>query len=1448
MANASKTTNNITEDKVLRLPSKVTRDVINLLGDYYKGIHLEKLPIDKLVKDNDLLNDDDLQSYHKGEWKHANANDFHIDMDKINSIKTGNMPFVIKKKDGRLLISDGRHRTRAAYNDGYTHVEFPTYTEESLNEFFDKLDKYDGADIYATDSAYQLKNTIEKSKIPLRIYLWKNTYYFCSAVEDMTHDGMMQFTKDSGYSDWSDDSFKYRDYMVFLPKYKIDYYDTSLGSDDYFDCRVYPFGVMYVRDKNAYSNSLFKALGEPLREIHFDEVKNTVKISTKDKVYNFDANDIGGPYSALDVKLEALNEDKEDYQKKFDERTHAHIDRVNKYAKKINKEYPHHDVDKFNELYAGYSLMSKENVTEEEQKLIDDATFKHVLNNEHHCEHWCNPKDIKGFSRNNPTPHGCLDCSKMPEYALEEMCCDWCAMSEEFNNTPFEWYEKNKDTRWHFNEEQDKFILDTLHKLWDKSVHENLNESKQDIEKFRQWAGDELANRFFAVKDRLSGQYKDIYYWMSEENKQYNHMITSDYWKDRQEQAREYAHSDVISTLDGMISDIEITPTKRERDKLAKEGSKKIYEDARWLVVKINTYEASVKYGKHTQWCITGINSQDGDELGGIGGRYDFNDHSSEAKIYFYIDKQNNEKYALEIKSKTSWVLYDSEDFILVGRGSLFNNTLDEIGGDYWYAEDAGGIHPNFPTVQGLPDINAQYEIQARRDGYEGQVIAESLLLEKNRQDLLNKSRASDNYSSKDRQGENRYTRRLKSQIANSVRDYNRIDMDAFWKGDILDFDVRVHGETDDYVVSLDFSNILRRIQQEVSSNKNRLEFKCVLRALVGAFNSDSDLLVSCTCLHPDTKIKLLDGTNPTVEELEKRFNAGEKLYVYSADAKGDFKPGEVEKVWVTKRTTEFIKVTLDNGEEVITTPDHPYMLRDGTYRFADSLQVGQSLMPMYFNTANGYTLVKMNSEANGWCSVYKEVAKYYKQDEINEAEKRAKPEDNMSYKVAIHHADFNKCNNTPENLRVMTAREHFDYHASLTFDSLPKEKQEYIRQVSSENLKRMNANPTDAMIESRKRFTELGRLRNYDEDRKQQQSEIMKKVRKEYYDNMSEDESNRYKSIMSESTKNIWKRGCFNTQKFHEARIREGKRLLSNKDNQDKMMKCKMLKTLQSMIDDKVDLTEDNYNQYRKKNHSSIVAKYFKSFNDMISYFNLNHKVVKVERITLDETPVYDIKVKDWENFVVDAGVVLHNCPDWKYRQAYWATKGGYNSGQPQPSNGMAIANPNDTKGAGCKHVNLVLSNLDWMMKIASVINNYIKWTRDNMGRNYADYIFPKVYGMPYKKAVQLSLLDKEDKFGDAILPSDIDTINQAIERGMIGKDDQGKFVKGNEYRFQKTTKHQPEDNPDQMKLDLDNEEEDKEVNKSVTDIEKEKNVRFTKDEPQEPEEDKEANIKFEK
>ena len=93
-------------------------------------------------------------------------------------------------------------------------------------------------------------------------------------------------------------------------------------------------------------------------------------------------------------------------------------------------------------------------------------------------------------------------------------------------------------------------------------------------------------------------------------------------------------------------------------------------------------------------------------------------------------------------------------------------------------------------------------------------------------------------------------------------------------------------------------------------------------------------------------------------------------------------------------------------------------------------------------------------------------------------------------------------------------------------------------------------------------------------------------------------------------------------------------------------------------------------------------------------------------------------------------------------------------------------------------------------MMKVASVINNYIKYCKNNLQIIYADYIFPKVYGVPYKQAVQMDLFIDFDENDSPLIPSDIKTLDTVIGQGFRGKDDKGKFVKGNEFRFQKKEK----------------------------------------------------------
>lgn len=69
--------------------------------------------------------------------------------------------------------------------------------------------------------------------------------------------------------------------------------------------------------------------------------------------------------------------------------------------------------------------------------------------------------------------------------------------------------------------------------------------------------------------------------------------------------------------------------------------------------------------------------------------------------------------------------------------------------------------------------------------------------------------------------------------------------------------------------------------------------------------------------------------------------------------------------------------------------------------------------------------------------------------------------------------------------------------------------------------------------------------------------------------------------------------------------------------------------------------------------------------------------------------------------------------CGDWIYRFAYWATKFGYKYGKPE-TRPAKITNPDDKKGAMCKHLTAILANKRWLVKIGSIVNDIIKNNAD--------------------------------------------------------------------------------------------------------------------------------------
>lgn len=98
-------------------------------------------------------------------------------------------------------------------------------------------------------------------------------------------------------------------------------------------------------------------------------------------------------------------------------------------------------------------------------------------------------------------------------------------------------------------------------------------------------------------------------------------------------------------------------------------------------------------------------------------------------------------------------------------------------------------------------------------------------------------------------------------------------------------------------------------------------------------------------CVDGDTKIPLPDGSLPTIRELAER-SSNEPVYVFAYDkSTNTIKLGEATHIR-SKGVRPTIKIIFDNNKTLVVTPDHKIMMRDGTFREAKDIKVGESVMP----------------------------------------------------------------------------------------------------------------------------------------------------------------------------------------------------------------------------------------------------------------------------------------------------------------------------------------------------------------------------------------------------------------------------------------------------------------------------------------------------------------------
>ncbi len=170
-------------------------------------------------------------------------------------------------------------------------------------------------------------------------------------------------------------------------------------------------------------------------------------------------------------------------------------------------------------------------------------------------------------------------------------------------------------------------------------------------------------------------------------------------------------------------------------------------------------------------------------------------------------------------------------------------------------------------------------------------------------------------------------------------------------------------------------------------------------------------------CFTKDTEVKLTDGRNLNFGELVEEYRQGKINYTYAVNSAGLICVAEIKNPRLTKKDAELVKIFLDNGEEIRCTPNHRFMLKDGSYWEAQELKNGESLMPFYEKLST--TQDRLNRE--GYKLIYQP-----KKDDWVPAHHLA---DNYNltlgkYSKSVgrvrHHIDFNKLNNNPGKVKFM--------------------------------------------------------------------------------------------------------------------------------------------------------------------------------------------------------------------------------------------------------------------------------------------------------------------------------------------------------------------------------------------------------------------------------------------
>ena len=350
-------------------------------------------------------------------------------------------------------------------------------------------------------------------------------------------------------------------------------------------------------------------------------------------------------------------------------------------------------------------------------------------------------------------------------------------------------------------------------------------------------------------------------------------------------------------------------------------------------------------------------------------------------------------------------------------------------------------------------------------------------------------------------------------------------------------------------------------------------------------------------CLVGNTKIRMLNGTSKTINELlaDKYNNIDNYVYTFNEKTKR-IEPKLIKDVWQTGYRKDLYKITLDNDEEIICTSNHPFMLRNGIYLEAEKLCIGQSLMPLYTKVAD--------KGLKGYRLYYEPIEGKWKYEHNHFDETK------IAYikGYVTHHKNYNKLDNRPCNLHYISKSKHKYIHNR--------------NQTNQEKIKRSN---------SVKHWHVTHRDSCEYETRRNKCRDGMK----QYNINHPEAIIRRVNSIKSKHKSMSKQELC---DKYGKNKNRQwftnGITNILLYENQEVPTGFYKGKTQSGNW-----FTNGKNNLYIHPNQK-IPYGYVKGRNVFIYK---NHKIKDIEKLT-NYQKVYDLEIEDNHNFALDAGIFVHN------------------------------------------------------------------------------------------------------------------------------------------------------------------------------------------------------------